>query len=123
MSFALLKNELCERVGYQFSDSDLLENALTHASTDGKEKISYQRLEFLGDRVLGLVISDLLIRTYDNENEGELSRRLSGLVDKIQTATWPRKEKPNFRPLMSTMAQVKMLIYWLSKDNRIVEVV
>ena len=82
MSFALLKNELCERVGYQFADSDLLEIALTHASTDGKEKISYERLEFLGDRVLGLVISDLLIRTYDDENEGELSRRLSGLVDK-----------------------------------------
>ena len=63
-------------------DLSLLASALTHASTDGKEKISYERLEFLGDRVLGLVISNLLIRTYNEENEGELSRRLSSLVDK-----------------------------------------
>ena len=82
MSSDISKIELCERIGYQFSDPGLLESALTHASTDGKVKMSYERLEFLGDRVLGLVISDLLIRTYDDENEGELSRRLSSLVDK-----------------------------------------
>ena len=82
MSSDISKIELCKRIGYQFSDLGLLESALTHASTDGKVKMSYERLEFLGDRVLGLVISDLLIRTYDDENEGELSRRLSSLVDK-----------------------------------------
>ena len=82
MSSDFSKIELCKRIGYQFSDLGLLESALTHASTDGEVKMSYERLEFLGDRVLGLVISDLLIRTYDDENEGELSRRLSSLVDK-----------------------------------------
>lgn len=75
-----------ERIGYQFSDKAMLERALTHISAlsggPQKRSESYQRLEFLGDHVLGLVISDMLFRAFPKANEGELSRRLSDLVRK-----------------------------------------
>jgi ribonuclease-3 len=73
-----------ERIGYKFADKDLLERALTHISalSGGNRNASYQRLEFLGDHVLGLVISDMLYKAFPRANEGELSRRLSDLVRK-----------------------------------------
>ncbi len=73
-----------ERIGYKFADKDLLERALTHISalSGGNRNASYQRLEFLGDHVLGLVISDMLYKAFPRGNEGELSRRLSDLVRK-----------------------------------------
>ena len=72
------------RIGYKFADKDLLERALTHISAlaGGNRAASYQRLEFLGDHVLGLVISDMLYRAFPRANEGELSRRLADLVRK-----------------------------------------
>jgi ribonuclease-3 len=77
-------SELEKRVGYRFSDPALLESALTHISAlRGAHRTgSYQRLEFLGDHVLGLVISDMLFRTFPKADEGELSRRLADLVRK-----------------------------------------
>jgi ribonuclease III len=75
-----------ERIGHQFGDKPLLERALTHISalSGGAQNrvASYQRLEFLGDHVLGLVISDMLFRAFPKANEGELSRRLADLVRK-----------------------------------------
>jgi ribonuclease-3 len=73
-----------ERIGYRFADRTLLEKAMTHISalSGGSRTNSYQRLEFLGDHVLGLVISDMLYRAFSKANEGELSRRLSDLVRK-----------------------------------------
>ncbi len=72
------------RIGYKFADKTLLERALTHISalSGGSRTNSYQRLEFLGDHVLGLVISDMIYRAFPRANEGELSRRLSDLVRK-----------------------------------------
>ncbi len=72
------------RIGYKFADKTLLERALTHISalSGGSRTNSYQRLEFLGDHVLGLVISDMLYGMFPRANEGELSRRLSDLVRK-----------------------------------------
>ena len=69
-------------IGYSFKDADLLDRALTHISAlAGASRIgSYQRLEFLGDHVLGLVISDMLFRAFPKADEGELSRRLADLV-------------------------------------------
>jgi ribonuclease-3 len=71
-----------DRIGYRFKDAALLESALTHISalTGRSRSGSYQRLEFLGDHVLGLVVSDMLFRTFPKANEGELSRRLADLV-------------------------------------------
>jgi ribonuclease-3 len=65
-----------------------LEQALTHISAlpVTRRRDSYQRLEFLGDRVLGLAVADLLYRTYPDAEEGALSRRLSELVRKESCA-------------------------------------
>jgi ribonuclease III len=72
---------LQERLGYQFKDEALLTAALTHVSA-AKSHLSenYQRMEFLGDRVLGLTIAEMLYLTFPKSAEGELSRRLSELV-------------------------------------------
>jgi ribonuclease-3 len=73
------------QIGYRFHDAALLEQALTHISAIAgvrNRASSYQRLEFLGDHVLGLVISDMLFRAFPKADEGELSRRLADLVRK-----------------------------------------
>lgn len=86
MSLRARRHERLEaRLGYRFADPDLLEKALTHSSavSPGKRvSQSYQRLEFLGDRVLGLAVADMLYRRLPKANEGELSRSLNTLVRK-----------------------------------------
>jgi ribonuclease-3 len=86
MSRARLNYEKLQfRLGYKFADPDLLDRALTHSSAISPARRierSYQRLEFLGDRVLGLVVADMLYRRYPKANEGELSRTLNTLVRK-----------------------------------------
>lgn len=70
------------RIGHQFADPCLLTQALTHISavpTDRRIR-SYQRLEFLGDRVLGLAVSSMLYEAFGSAHEGEMSRRLAALV-------------------------------------------
>jgi ribonuclease-3 len=75
------RGELERRIGHVFADPHLLERALTHVSAAaGEGGRSNQRLEFLGDRVLGLAVSELLYRTFPDAVEGELSHRLSDLV-------------------------------------------
>ena len=71
-------------LGYQFKDTGLLRVALTHPSKNGQE--NYQRLEFLGDRILGLAIAHSLFKTYPKEREGQLSRRFIALVRKEMLA-------------------------------------
>lgn len=73
-------DELLNKLGYRFVKPELLDEALTHVSAPKADGQSYQRLEFLGDRVLGLAIADLLYRTFPGAPEGELSRRLAELV-------------------------------------------
>jgi ribonuclease-3 len=68
-------------IGYQFKDSHLLERALTHSSTN--DAYNYQRLEFLGDRVLGLVMAHALFEAFRGENEGGLAKRHTALVQGI----------------------------------------
>jgi ribonuclease III len=78
------------RIGYNFSDPALLMTAFTHVSAlkpaTRHRADSYQRLEFLGDHVLGLIISDMLYRAYPRADEGELSKRLADLVRKESCA-------------------------------------
>jgi len=69
--------DLC---GYKFKDPGLLERALTHPSLSGK--INYQRMEFLGDRVIGLIIADWLLERFPDEAEGKLNSRFTQLVRK-----------------------------------------
>jgi ribonuclease-3 len=72
--------DLERRLGHEFSRPDLLLTALTHGSAGAQE--TYQRLEFLGDRVLGLIVTEMLIDAFPKAPEGELSRRLAELVRK-----------------------------------------
>jgi ribonuclease-3 len=76
-------DELETRIGHTFADKVILERALTHVSAASPRHGrggSYQRLEFLGDHVLGLAVSDMLYRAFPKADEGELSRRLADLV-------------------------------------------
>lgn len=82
------------RLGYTFKDPALLVRALTHSSAVSPSKRtseSYQRFEFLGDRVLGLVVADMLSDRLPKANEGELSRTLNSLVRKETCARVARK--------------------------------
>ena len=71
-----------ERLGFAFKDRALVELALTHASARPslKPNEDNERLEFLGDRVLGLAIAELLTQTFPESSEGELARRYNQLV-------------------------------------------
>ena len=71
-----------ERLGFAFKDRALVELALTHASARPslKPNEDNERLEFLGDRVLGLAIAELLTQTFPEASEGELARRYNQLV-------------------------------------------
>ena len=66
--------------GHRFSDPSLLEQALTHRSVESPGRQDYERLEFLGDRVLALVVTEILMQSFPAEREGSLARRLAALV-------------------------------------------
>lgn len=74
------KKALEEALGHRFKNEALLVEALTHASF--KHLPSNERLEFLGDRILGLVIAETLLNRYKDDAEGKLAVRLNQLVDK-----------------------------------------
>ena len=75
---------LVARLGHRFSDETLLDLALSHSSAvgtaGGRGLFNNQRLEFLGDRVLGLVIAEWLLERFPDAEEGELAVRLNALV-------------------------------------------
>lgn len=78
---------LQKELGYTFKDRSLLVKALTHVSHDRKKTGSNNEvLEFLGDAVLDLAISDLLIRRFPERTEGDLSRMRAGLVNSVALA-------------------------------------
>ncbi len=77
-------NELEEKLGYRFKDRGLLEHAMTHSSYANEHRgaglTSNERLEFLGDSVLGVVVADYLFRAHPDMPEGELTRTRAALV-------------------------------------------
>lgn len=76
-------DELEARIGHKFADRKLLTRALTHSSLAASSKIGdLERLEFLGDRVLGLMAAEALWRKFPKMQEGELAPRLNALVRK-----------------------------------------
>ena len=80
------RDKLLQCLGHNFADPVLLEEALTHPSATTRKSTrlgsgrDYDRLEFLGDRVLGLVIADHLLKTYPNSDAGHLATRYNALV-------------------------------------------
>jgi ribonuclease III len=75
-----LGKEIAARTGYAFRDLRLLETALTHASAV-KAASNNERLEFLGDRVLGLIVADMLLKQFPDAREGDIAPRFNALVD------------------------------------------
>ena len=90
------REELERKLGYSFQDRDLLERALTHRShvrekTGGTRKASNESLEYLGDAVLGLLVSEHLIRNHPAATEGELSKRRARLVSEAHLVAAARR--------------------------------
>ena len=81
---------LQKRLAVRFKNLSLLEHALTHTSYIHENKLpadqSNERLEFLGDAVLGICIAEMLIRAFPDEPEGALSKRRAALVNQKQVA-------------------------------------
>ena len=90
------QKEISKLLDYQFKNNRLLEEALTHSSARKSSKLNNERLEFLGDRVLGLVIAEELLRINPNSTEGEIATYYNSLVKKETCAchskrNWARK--------------------------------
>lgn len=79
-------DELEKILQHQFKNPELLKKALTHGSVNSHVEGNYERLEFLGDRVLGVSIASLLYKLFPREPEGNLSQRFTGLVCKETVA-------------------------------------
>ena len=81
------------RIGYAFSDKALLQEALTHTSVGGRRgrAISYERMEFFGDRVLGLVVAQILYERFPEAGEDALAPRLNALVSRTACARAARR--------------------------------
>lgn len=121
---AALLSQLQSKLGYQFTDMALLELALTHRSLRTDE--SYERLEFLGDRVLGLVLANVLYRTFPAEDQGGLSTRLhhlaqqnylAAIAQKLDLASYIQAEKGNQltdrASILSDVVEAVLAAVWL----------
>ena len=82
MKNTLHQREISRLLDYRFKNNRLLEEALTHASARKSSKVNNERLEFLGDRVLGLVIAEELLRINPNSTEGQIATYYNSLVKK-----------------------------------------
>ncbi|MGO6904535.1 ribonuclease III, partial [Rhizobium ruizarguesonis] len=94
-------------IGHDIAEKERLDRALTHASARTEKGSNYERLEFLGDRVLGLCIAELLFRTFGTAGEGELSVRLNQLVSAETCAAVA--DELNLHLYIRTGADVKKL--------------
>jgi ribonuclease-3 len=81
----------CDRLGHRFRDPDLILRALTHSSLSSATRPDNQRLEFLGDRVLGLVMAEAVLRHDAQAREGQLAPRFNALVRKETCADVARE--------------------------------
>jgi ribonuclease III len=81
-------DKLCRSIGHSFNDDELIEQALTHRSAGGRNN---ERLEFLGDAILGFVIADILYHDFPEAKEGELSRLRAALVKRDTLAKIARE--------------------------------
>ncbi len=73
--------KIYDSISYEFNDEKILFDAVTHTTKAKRKNLNFQRLEFLGDRILGLIIADILYKKFPNESEGDLTRRMHHLVN------------------------------------------
>ena len=97
------RNRLLERIGYEFKDEALLAEALSHPSinAENRGRANNQRLEFLGDRVIGLIMADALFGSISEEREGSLTRRYADCVENTRLAEIARAL--DLAPALETM--------------------
>ena len=117
--------KLQNTIGYHFKNPELLKKALTLAC--GNKAAAYERLEFLGDRVLGLVIADLLLACHKSEKEGDIAKRFTALVREETLAMLAQKielpaalitDSPELRTNASVLSDVmEALIAAIYKDS------
>lgn len=88
-----IDREILRILRYNFKDERLLEMALTHSSLALEAGYSYERLEFLGDAVLELLVSQYLYHKYPQEDEGRLTHRRASIVCEEALSAWVRGEK------------------------------
>lgn len=88
---ANLLAELAERIGHEFRRPELLAEALVHPSMGNERKDSYERLEFLGDAVLGLFVAEYFFAALPDRAEGELTRMRSAIVSQAPLAAVARR--------------------------------
>ena len=83
--------ELQQKLAYEFNDISLLEEALTHASDEAASARNYERLEFLGDALINLVIADYMFGVYPDCAEGKLTQMKSNVVSGDSLARMGRR--------------------------------
>lgn len=81
--------KLQQTIGYHFKNQKLLKDALTLAHAN--KAATYERLEFLGDRVLGLIVADMLLAQHKTEKEGDIAKRFTALVREETLAELAKK--------------------------------
>ncbi|MBP5534300.1 MAG: ribonuclease III [Alphaproteobacteria bacterium] len=117
--------KLQQKIGYQFKNQRLLKDALTLAH--GNKAATYERLEFLGDRVLGLIVADMLLIHHKNEKEGDIAKRFTALVREETLADLAKQigipdalitDAPELRDNASVLSDVmEALIAAIYKDS------
>lgn len=98
-------SEIQRKIKIKFNNINLLKQSLIHKSFDSKN--NNEKLEFLGDRVLGLVLSKTLLKIYHNETEGSIDKKFANLVNKKTCAEISKKL--NLKKFMSLGASYKTL--------------
>ncbi|MFN3550343.1 MAG: ribonuclease III [Endomicrobiia bacterium] len=96
--------ELQNLLGIKFKNKEILKTALIHKSwsVENKTKINNERLEFLGDSVLAVIVAEFLYKSYPTKDEGELSKLKSVLVSKQQLSKWAKEIRLDKYILIST---------------------
>jgi ribonuclease-3 len=86
-------SDLQQRIGYTYTTTELLERSLTHKSYANENRVPYhnERMEFLGDSVLNLIISEYLMKSSPDSTEGDLSRLRAAVVSEPALATVARE--------------------------------
>ena len=90
-------SRLEDRLGHRFRNPALLHHALTHASTATDRLQSNERLEFLGDRVLGLIVANMLFEAFPDEPEGDFGPQKSSRHDSLNMGTLSFLIKQNYK--------------------------
>ncbi len=90
-----------KKLDYKFKNRELLKTALTHSSYANETSVeSNERLEFLGDAVLGFVVADVLYKRYPDASEGKLSKMRSSIVSRMNFAHFARELRINKQVLL-----------------------